>query len=107
MKKKKKKLSLDDILPKYTVDDFVSEEEYEAQVDKAMEDIDNHLTRLKKYIGRDLTKLEEEGILQIVDDFSTKDEEGYITLYFSFIQAWKIYQKNREKVEKKTKAKRV
>jgi hypothetical protein len=103
MKKKKKKLSLEDILPKYTVDDFVSEEEYERQMERATEDIDNHLDRLKKYIGRDLTKLEQTGVIEVVEEFSTKDEQGYITLYFSFVQAWKIYQKKREKSEKRRK----
>jgi len=43
---------------------------------------------------------EERAICGIVEKYSPKDEEGYITLYSSFIQAWKIYEKNRKRLKK-------
>jgi len=96
MKKKPKKIKLEDVIQKYTLDDVVESEEYKEAVEKAEDEIDQHLDRLQGYIGRELVKIERQAVLNIVDEFSTKDDEGYIILYSSFIQAWKIYQQRRK-----------
>ena len=91
MKKKPKKIKLEDVIEKLTLDDVFESEEYKEQMKRADEEIDQHLEQLHQYIGRELIKIERRAIIEIVDEFSTKDDEGYIVLYFSFIQAWKIY----------------
>lgn len=97
MKKKPKKIKLEDVIQKYTLDDVVESEEYKEAVEEAEEEIDQHLDLLQEFLGRELVKIERNAILDIVDEFSTKDDEGYIILYFSFIQAWKIYEQRRKK----------
>ena len=96
MKKKRKKLG--DILPKYTLDDVIESEEEKEAIKEAEAEIEGHIERLQGYIGRELIGVERSAILDIVGDHSTKDEDGNIVLYFSFIQAWKIYQ---EKIAKR------
>ena len=62
-----------------------------------MEEIDQHLDLLQEHIGRELVDIEQRAILEIVEENSTKDDEGNIVLYFSFIQAWKISEERRAK----------
>ena len=52
MKKKPKKIKLEDVIQKYTLDDVVEYEEYKEAVEKAEDEIDQHLDRLQGYIGR-------------------------------------------------------
>jgi hypothetical protein len=107
MNKDEKKITLGDILPQYTLDDLFDnededDEEYGAAVDEATADIKQRLKSLEKFIERKLTEDEEHAILGIVQERSPKDLEGYITLYFSFIQAWKIYKHQRKSSNKKS-----
>ena len=94
MKKKPKKLTLGEILPKYTIDDVIECEQHKAAMVEAEAEIDQHLDRLQEYIGRELVEIERRAVFDIVEENSTKDEEGYIVLFFSFIQAWKIYEQH-------------
>lgn len=92
-----KKLTLGDILPKPTLDDVIERQECEceqcrAKMKQAEDEIDQHLDQLQEYIGRELVEIERWTVLDIVEKNSTKDEDGNIVLYFSFIQAWKIYE---------------
>jgi hypothetical protein len=100
MKKKPKKITLKEILPKYTLDDVVETEAYKEAMKAAETEIDQHLDLIQEHIGRELIKIERRAILDIVDEYSTKDEEGTIVLYFSFIQAWKIYEQRRMRPKK-------
>ncbi len=97
MKKKLKKIKLEDVIQKYTLDDIVESEESKEQMKIAEDEIDQHLELLQEHIGRELVDVERRAVLDIVDEYSTKDDEGYIVLYFSFIQAWKIYEERRRK----------
>ena len=97
MDEEPKKLTLGDILPKPTLDDVIESpdcecEQCKAEMKEAEAEIDRHLDRLQEYIGRGLVEIERRAVLDIVGENSTKDEEGNIVLYFSFIQAWKIYE---------------
>lgn len=97
MDEEPKKLTLGDILPKPTLDDVIERPECEceqcrAEMKQAEDEIDQHLDQLQEYIGRELVEIERRAVLDIVGENSTKDEEGNIILYFSFIQAWKIYE---------------
>jgi hypothetical protein len=97
MDEEPKKLTLGDILPKPTLDDVIERQECEceqcrAEMKQAEDEIDQHLDQLQEYIGRELVEIERRAVLDIVGENSTKDEEGNIILYFSFIQAWKIYE---------------
>jgi len=100
MKKKRKKLG--DILPKYTLDDVIESEEEKEAIKEAEDELERHIERLQEYIGRELISVERSALFDIVGDHSTKDEDGNIVLYFSFIQAWKIYQ---EKIAKRRRKK--
>jgi|GEM_PF-1708262 putative heme iron utilization protein len=94
MKKKPKKFTLGEILPKYTIDDVIESEQHKAAMVEAEAEIDQHLDRLQEYIGRELVGIERRAVFDIVEENSTKDKEGYIVLFFSFIQAWKIYEQH-------------
>jgi hypothetical protein len=100
MKKKPKKLTLKEILPKYTLDDVIETEADREAEKEADAEIDRHLDLLYQYIGRELLKIERRAVLDIVEEYSTKDEDGYITLYFSFIQAWKIHEQRQRRLKK-------
>ncbi len=98
MDEEPKKLTLGDILPKPTLDDVIQSEdsceceECQAKVERAEAEIDQHLDQLQEYIGRELVEIERQAVLNIVGENSTKDKNGDIVLFFSFIQAWKIYE---------------
>jgi hypothetical protein len=98
MKKKPKKIKLEDVIQKYTLDDVVESEEYKEEMEQAENEIEQHLELLQAYIGRELVEIERRAVLDIVGEYSTKDDDGYIVLYFSFIQAWKIYEHQRKKL---------
>jgi hypothetical protein len=98
MKKKPKKIKLEDVIQKYTLDDVVESEEYKEEMEQAENEIEQHLELLQEYIGRELVEIERRAVLDIVGEYSTKDDDGYIVLYFSFIQAWKIYEHQRKKL---------
>ena len=95
MKKKPKKFTLEEILPKYTLDDVIETEADEEGMKQADTEIDHHLDLLQEYVGRELVASERRAVFDIVEEYSPKDEEGNITLYFSFIQAWKIHEQRR------------
>jgi hypothetical protein len=92
MPKKPKKIKLNDILPKYTLDDVIETEADKEATEAAEAEVDRHLNLLQEYIGRELVDIEQRAVCEIVEDYSTKDDEGNIVLFFSFIQAWKIYE---------------
>ena len=92
MSEEPKKIKLEDILPKYTLDDVVESDGLKKAIEEAEAEIDKHFDRLQEHIGRELVEIERQAILNIVEKNSTKDEEGNIVLFFSFIQAWKIYE---------------
>lgn len=97
MPKKPKKIKLDDVLPKYTMDDVIETEANKEAEAAADAEVDHHLNLLYEYVGRELTGIERRAVLDIVEEYSPKNDEGYIALYSSFIQAWKIYQERRKK----------
>jgi hypothetical protein len=90
MKKQPRKPQLNDILPKYTVEDML---EPDLEVRAEMGVINKSLDNLALKIGRPLTEEEQEAILNIVDLLSPKDENGDIILFASFDYAWQVYQK--------------
>jgi len=55
--------------------------------------IDNNLESLTDYLGRQLTESEELGILEIVDEYTPKDEDGnYSGDLMSFDKAYELYE---------------
>lgn len=91
MKKGLKRYTLADIVPRTTLADLFREQE-ESFVQESEAEIDMRLEDLEKFIGRKLTSDEQFAILDIVDEKSPKDDEGYIIDYLSFDYAWEIYQ---------------
>lgn len=73
---------------------------------KNEEVIDNNLEDLSNYIGRPLTEKEEAGILEIVDEYTPKDEDGnYSGDLLPFDKAYEIYEmKNQSRVQSNKKA---
>lgn len=78
-------------------------EEIERQ-QKNVEAIDTGLETLKDFVGRDLTEKEQAAVLDIVDDFTPKGQDGsYNSNLFPFEKAWEIYElkSNAQKAPKK------
>jgi hypothetical protein len=100
MPKKPKKIKLDDVLPKYTMDDVIETEANKEAEEAADAEVVRHLNLLYEYVGRELTGIEQRAVLDIVEEFSEKYDDGYIVIYSSFIQAWKIYQERRTNRQK-------
>jgi hypothetical protein len=98
-KKSKKESSLEkvifNILPKDVVEEFFDQQRLGQSdlVKKNIDMIDDCINDLAKSIGRELTSNEEEAILDIVDELSPKDEDGfYLTELIPFDYAWKVYK---------------
>ena len=76
--------------------DAVRNERYvEAQaVEENIGAIDESIDLLKDFVGRDLTEKEEEGVLDIVDQYSPVGNDGkYIEgAMMPFEKAWEIYE---------------
>lgn len=67
---------------------------------KNIAEIDRNLDALAKHIGRTLTEKEQEAVLDIVDEFMPKSEDGsYYWPLISFEKAWEVYEL-RNKFEK-------
>lgn len=61
-----------------------------AQIDEAFED-------LSAYVGRELTEKEQSSLLDIVDEYTPKDENGnYLGAIISIDKAWEIYELKNE-----------
>jgi len=73
---------------------FGSERQRETQrTQENIGHIDNELETLADYVGRPLKESEEEAILDIVDEFTPKDEDGnYAGALLPMDRAWEIYE---------------
>ena len=71
-----------------------SERTYESsRTNENVEVIDNNLDNLSDFVGRDLTVKEQSRILDIVDDYTPKDDDGnYQGPPIPFEKAWRIYE---------------
>jgi hypothetical protein len=70
-----------------------SEKEQEtAKVNENIEYLDQSFESLSSQLGRDLTDKEQAAVLDIIDDYTPKDEEGnYAGAILPFDKAWEIY----------------
>jgi hypothetical protein len=100
MKRKKRKVKLEDILPKYTLDDVLQTAEEDKAVQEEMALIDILIAELEKHIRRKLTKEEQHDLLEVVEECSAKDEGGYVIEYVPFDYAWMIYLIRKEEGSK-------
>jgi hypothetical protein len=103
MKKKIRKFVDDNMLPKFTAEDMfaVLLEERAAEELRQQEEnigiIDRCLNDLEVMIGREITEDEELGILDIIDEYTPKKENGnYLGPLLPFDYAWKIYKLKNE-----------
>lgn len=72
-------------------------EEFESKQQQALENnvatIDEHFENLTDYLGRELTAKEQAAVLDIVDDFTPKDQNGrYAGPLIPFEKAWEMYE---------------
>ncbi len=73
----------------------VREERVQEQrgIEENVETIDSRLESLQEYLKRPITESEESALLDIVDEFTPKDEDGnYAGDTISFGKAWQIYE---------------
>jgi len=73
----------------------IRNERYQEQenLNSNLESIDDNLENLSDFVGRQITEKEESAILDIVDDYTPKDENGnYMGALLPFEKAWDIYQ---------------
>ncbi len=65
----------------------------ENRTNENLEIIDSGIEKLAAFVGRELTEKEESKILDIVDEFTPKDEEGnYLGAILPFEKAWEVYE---------------
>jgi hypothetical protein len=88
---KRKRLKLKDILPRYTMDDVLQTTEEDKAVQEEMALLDHLIAELEKHLGKKLTKDEQHDVLDIVEECSAKDKDGYIIEYAPLDYAWMIY----------------
>lgn len=76
------------------LEEFRSEQAREQEVVKGnLATIDEGLENLSAYVGRELTEKEQSDILDIVDDYTPKGDDGkYLGATLSFDKAWDIYE---------------
>ncbi len=65
----------------------------EERVEKNVEYLDEGIESLSDTLGRPLTQKEESALLDIIDEFTPKDEDGnYAGSIIPFEKAWEIYE---------------
>lgn len=65
----------------------------ERRLNENVQTIDSELERVSDKVGRDLTEKEQSALLDIVDDFTPKDEDGnYVGQTLPMEKAWEIYE---------------
>lgn len=68
-----------------------------------LDSIESRMESLTDFLGRDLTETEENAILDIVDDYTPKDDDGnYAGELMSFGKAWQIYELQQTQQSAKT-----
>jgi hypothetical protein len=91
MEEQQRRYTLADILSRYTLDDLFRQEKLRVSGNIAI--IDENLENLSLYVGRLLTEDETSAILDIVDEYTPKDDkENYLVELLPFDYAWKIYE---------------
>jgi len=101
-KKRKGKHTLYDFLPKDVIEEFIEYQNdpgYKEECERADEELNEKLTDLAEYVGRELTKKEISDIIGIAKKYSPKNKNGEITSFYTllpFEHAWKIYKTERE-----------
>ena len=67
------------------------------QVDENIDKLDNNFEELEALVERDLTDAEQSAVLDIVDEFSPKDNQGnYLGEILPFEKAWEVYEMRQE-----------
>ena len=95
MKRRPHKYKLVDILPKGDQPDQKNVSPYEEDMYMAQfeDEIDERLEALNEYLGREITRKERRGLLDIVCKYTPRDKDGdIIGEYLPFEYAWDIYQ---------------
>lgn len=81
--------------------------EASQRIESNLNSIDERLEVLSDYIGRDITADEESAILDIVDDFTPKNDDGsYAGALLPFDKAWDIYEMKQQQTNAKSKQSR-
>ncbi len=73
---------------------YIEEQQQESQrVEGNLETLDDTLDDLGAYLGRDLTEKEQADVLDIMDEYTPKDDDGmYMGPLFSAEKAWEVYE---------------
>lgn len=75
----------------------------ERKFSSNLDSIESRMEGLAEYLGRDLTETEENALLDIVDDYTPKDDDGnYAGELMSFGKAWQIYELQQTQQSAKT-----
>ena len=92
MGEQQRRYTLADILGRYTLEDLFREQK-KLRVKDNLAIIDELLEDLEEDSGRELTEHETSAILDIVDEYTPKDDKGnYIVELLPFDYAWEIYE---------------
>ncbi len=75
----------------------------ERKLSTNLNTIDSRLENLADFLDRDLTEAEESAVLDIIDDYTPKDDRGnYAGDLLSFEKAWDIYEMQQSRQTAKT-----
>jgi hypothetical protein len=86
-----RKLTLADILPKSTLEDVIDFADEDEGVRYWERELNRWFNILEMEIGRKLSDVEWDGIIDIIEECSAKDGEGNIIQYFPLNIAWQMY----------------
>ena len=64
----------------------------EQQIEQNVEQIDENIEMLQESVGRELSEEEQSAILDIVDEYTPKNEDGKYVGLLPFDKAWEIYE---------------
>lgn len=105
IKLKKSKYTIADYLKRHNFDNILNELE-EIRIERNIDKINDNFDDLAECLGRDLTEFEQSAILDIVDEYTPKDDKGnYKFDMLPFDYAWTICEY--EKAEKWDKIKKL
>lgn len=79
----------------------------EGQFQSNLQTLDDNLENLTAFVGRDLTENEQSAVLDIVDEYTPKNDEGdYLGAVLPFDKAWEIYELKNEAATASSKSSR-
>ena len=98
-KKRKRKYTLHDYLPKAFIEEFIeykNDPEYKKDCEEADEELWDILGDFEGHLGREMTRYEHDTVIKILRKYSPKNKDGEIFTFLCSETVWEIYLYERE-----------